>query len=357
MDYKGYKLLDKILLICRYRKDKSYYAYLCDPSNKSQIRSARSWAKWTEYGPSHKNEETGKWEREYEIEHEPVEFSFDNTGFTFKLLSCASGSSQGGKLSFWNCIVGKDNKEFEIGINSELLLKVLMEGDFKNGVCQQTVVFGSHNGKCGVLVENGDSYNIAVADMQLKSKINKNMTTKYKVGDNVRTATIDEIYLGTLKQYYTFDVPRRYMYYPDDYTQFTLTKLKTPRTVHFYINRTWEKEFTKVSHLHKLLEGRQYFYVDPRSSMTRRYIGDKSIEVDEDVNTFLLKLVDGWNGPINRWNMEDIRKPYSDHIPDIKCVVDIMNNKFFGMSDKPFELNENLIDMLKRYRVTIIEEK
>jgi hypothetical protein len=58
--------------------------------------------------------------------------------------------------------------------------------------------------------------------------------------------------------------------------------------------------------------------------------------------------------------MEDIRKPYSnysDHIPDIRCVIDMMNNKFFGMSDKPFELNENLLDMLKRYRVTIIEEK
>ena len=84
MDYQGYKLIDKIMLVCRdvsehddsygYNSYKTcYQAYLVDPSNKKQLESARHWAKWTEYGPSYRNDE-GKWVRDYEIEHPPVEF-------------------------------------------------------------------------------------------------------------------------------------------------------------------------------------------------------------------------------------------------------------------------------------------
>ena len=90
MDYKGYKLLDKIILVCRdlpARNDgyginagnTSYQAYFVDPSNKSQLSSARNWAEWTESSGSHKNEE-GKWVRDWEIEHKPVEFEFENNG-------------------------------------------------------------------------------------------------------------------------------------------------------------------------------------------------------------------------------------------------------------------------------------
>ena len=81
MNYQGYKLLDQIMLVCRDEADHEnshgvnrsgcYQAYLVDPANKKQLESARYWAKWTEYGPSFKNEETGKWEREYEINSHP----------------------------------------------------------------------------------------------------------------------------------------------------------------------------------------------------------------------------------------------------------------------------------------------
>ena len=126
MDYQGYKLLDKIKLVCRdvakYEEGRGrncsteiYQAYLVDPANKKQLDSALYWANWTEYGPSFKNEATGRWEYKYEVKHEPVVFDFDNNGFSFELLDCAGGSSQGGKLSFWNCLVSKDNYKFKIG--------------------------------------------------------------------------------------------------------------------------------------------------------------------------------------------------------------------------------------------------
>lgn len=150
MDYKGYKLLDKVILVCRDLPShnggglncgaKEYQAYLVDPSNKSQLKSARDWAKWTEYGPSCKNE-NGRWTHEWEINHKPAEFTFDNDGFTLELLDCAGGSSQGGKLSFWNCLVKKDDKIFKIGINSEMLLNLLKDADFNKGVCQSPLIF------------------------------------------------------------------------------------------------------------------------------------------------------------------------------------------------------------------------
>ena len=107
MDYQGYKLIDEIMLVCRDKKEsdeswggrgtttENYQAYLVDPANKKQLEAARHWAKYTEYGPGKYNEE-GKYVREWEIEHEPVEFTFENKDFTLELKDCAGGSSQGG---------------------------------------------------------------------------------------------------------------------------------------------------------------------------------------------------------------------------------------------------------------------
>jgi hypothetical protein len=119
MDYKGYKLVGKIILVGKeLRKDEEHMqAYLVDPSNKKQLESALHWAKWVEYGPY--DRETRKYE--WSIDHDGTEFEFDNTGFSLELLDCAGGSSQGGKLSFWNCLVTKDDHVFKIGINSDML--------------------------------------------------------------------------------------------------------------------------------------------------------------------------------------------------------------------------------------------
>lgn len=132
------------MLLCRVRRkiepETDYLqAYLVDPENKKQLASARHWATYTEYG----DYDYGTREYAWKIEHEPIEFEFDNTGFNFELLDCAGGSSQGGKLSFWNCIVSKDDKRFKIGINSDMLLEILKEGSFEKGKCTTTICFAS----------------------------------------------------------------------------------------------------------------------------------------------------------------------------------------------------------------------
>jgi hypothetical protein len=143
-----YKLLDNIMLVCRdehHRKSAdALQAYLVDPSNKNQLKSARTWATYTEYG-NYVKTESGKWEYEWTKKHDPLEYTFGNQRFKLELLDCAGGSSQGGKLSFWNCIVSKDDQRFKIGINSEMLLELLKNATFVKGVCQDDLLFVTDN--------------------------------------------------------------------------------------------------------------------------------------------------------------------------------------------------------------------
>ena len=249
MDYQGYKLIDKIMLICRDKAEHEgsgdycrsnhykniYQAYLVDPSNKNQLKAAQRWAEWTEYGPSHKNTETGKWEREYEIPHKPVEFEFDNNGFELELLDCAGGSSQGGKLSFWNCIVTKDNNSFVIGINSDMLLDLLKNASFEKGKCQSSLIFITQKGKVGMTVEGSETYKQCIKDKELMSTFKKMQTSKFTFGDKVSTATINEVYLGPITKYYEFDIGQNNRYRCDVcYSYCTLRKLAKPVTHYLF---------------------------------------------------------------------------------------------------------------------------
>ena len=248
MDYKGYILLDKIILVCKdlpeledsysYKVRDSYYkAYFVDPSSKSQLASARNWATWTECSASYKNAE-GRWTHDKEVDHKPAEFEFDNSGFTLELLDCAGGSSQGGKLSFWNCLVKKDDKTFKIGINSEMLLALLKDATFINGVCQSPLIFITQKGKVGLTVEGSETYKQCIADRELKKDLKKTATSKFAFGDIVKTPTITEAYLGIITQYYTFEGDESgswwYSYKGIDWKKCTLTKLKKPVVYHMF---------------------------------------------------------------------------------------------------------------------------
>ena len=185
-----YKLLDNIMLVCRddehYKSSDALQAYLVDPSNKNQLKSARSWATWTDYGPSIKTE-SGKWVREWEKKHEPLEFTFGNQHFHLELLDCAGGSSQGGKLSFWNCIVSKDEHRFKIGINSDMLLELLKNATFVKGVCQDDLLFVTNNGKVGMCAEGSEIHRAAIKDMELKADAKKNAVSKFSFGNIITT--------------------------------------------------------------------------------------------------------------------------------------------------------------------------
>ena len=350
MQYKGYKLLSEIMLVCRQpsitQVDKTYLrAYLVDPSNNKQLQSARNWAQYSE------------WNNGVLIKHEPDEFTFTNNDFTFELQDCAGGSSQGGKLSFWNCIVHKNGFKFIIGINSDLLLELLKEGTFKNGRCEEPVCFISRNGNTGVAVKDGPSYKLAQEDMNLKNSVKSSLTVKYNVGDVIQTTTKKEVYIGTLYKYYEFILPnnlKRNRYYHEGVSlkDCKFIKYKTPKPVHvlMYLH---DDNINKISQL--ISDG--YFYSANLFSpkLPRRSLVGKCLENDitsSDLKQFLNVNHD--------FNITELRNKYFKALRtvyDSSVIIRFIDNITFGINDEPFEYSSEFIDLLYKHNVTILEEK
>lgn len=364
MDYKGYKLLDKITLVCREEASREgscganggndyYQAYLVDPSNKNQLASAKQWAKWIEYGPYYQNEE-GKWVREdYEIKHEPVEFQFENSGFTLELLDCASGSSQGGKLSFWNCLVKKDEKTFKIGINSDMLLDLLKNATFDKGVCQSPLVFITQKGKVGMTTEGSETYKQCIADRELKKDLKKTAVSKFAFGDILKTPTIEEVYLGTITKYYTFDsgTNNGYGYSYLNYRECTVTKLAKPITYHIfdsiYGNKVKVSEFLK-----DYGTSRWYSYPNFKKTCPKRAI-DGKLELDCSEEHFKAKLVK----KIYDYTAFEKYANESYVRPEDRVLYYFLCKETFGLGFEPFEIPEDIMNKIKAAGVKYVEEK
>ena len=362
MDYKGYKLLDKIVLVCREEAvhensyganggSSCYQAYLVDPANKKQLESARQWASWIEYGPSHRGDD-GKWTREYEINHDPVEFEFDNNGFTLELLDCAGGSSQGGKLSFWNCLVKKEEKTFKIGINSDMLLDLLKNAVFDKGVCQSSLIFITQNGKVGMTAEGSDTYKQCIADRELKKQISASSVSKFTFGDILKTTTISEVYLGTLNQYYTFDVGDNGNRYTKYYSfgECTLRKLAKPIKYHVFDNLYKE---TKLSDFVDTYEASHYSYPDLKKSCPKRTV-DGKIELDMTQDEFYTRVVSNAHN-FEKW-LEYYNKHYCTAPNEDFALYYFLGSRSFGYAAEPFDIPEDIMRRLKEAGMKYIEE-
>lgn len=369
MEYQGYKLLDRIMLVCRdhpthedslkYGFQKStesiYQAYLVDPVNKKQLESSRTWAEWTEYGPSIKNEETGKWENAYKIKHEPVEFDFENNGFTLELRDCAGGSSQGGKLSFWNCIVKKDDKTFLIGINSDMLLDLLKNATFVNGSCQSPLLFITKNGKVGMTVEGSETWQQCIKDRELKKSMKSTMTSKYTFGDIVKTPTITEVYLGTITQYYTFQyytfdpgINRGYSYRGFNYRDCTITKLAKPVTYHMFENIYKE---TRLSDFIESYNESAYSYPDLKKTCPKRTI-DGKLKLDCSEEYFKQKI----SSKIYDYTAYEAYQKKYWKTTELDRLFYFLGQTFFGFGFEPFELSEELMNKIREAGIRYIEE-
>lgn len=364
MSYQGYKLLDRIMLVCRdhpthedsckYGFQKStkstYQAYLVDPANKKQLESARTWAKWTEYGPSHQNEE-GRWVRDYEVKHEPVEFDFENNGFTLELRDCAGGSSQGGKLSFWNCLVIKDNKTFLIGINSDMLLDLLKNATFINGSCQNPLIFITKNGKVGMTVEGSETWQQCIKDRELKKSMKSTMTSKYSFGDIVKTPTITETYLGTITQYYIFDPGRnqdRYYSREIEYRDCTVIKLAKPIIYHMFED-SYKK--VKLSNIMEDYDKYNFSYPNFKKTCPKRTV-DGKLDLDYTEEYFKQKIYN------KIYDYTAYKNYYKDgwSFKASDSLYHFLNRIEFGFGFEPFELDEELMNKIKEAGIKYVEE-
>ena len=239
--YQGIKIPKNIILVVK--KDKR--AYVVDEGNTKMLESARVWARDYNYYTK----------KEYPFE----ELTYENGTFRLELQDSAYGSSVGGKLSFWNCkLVASDGREFIIGINSELLLDILKSETFKKGVCQSVVYLGRVKGnQVGVFTKSMKSFQQAIEDEKSRNDIKTKTTVKYEVGDEVKTLTKTQVYLGTL--YKMYNDSHYYSYYPAGVSLFNepikvhvFGEIEDDKVYYRYFTDTYEKKPKR------LLTGKKY---------------------------------------------------------------------------------------------------
>ena len=252
-DYKGWKIPDNVIIVAKEQRDwvdgryittNKYQGYVVDANDRKMLESAHNWACWTEhvqpYDPI---------TRTYAdtIEHKGIEFHFANEGFTLELLDSAGGSSQGGKLSFWNCKISKDGNEFIVGIASDYLLEILLYNDFIKGVCQETLSFARCKGGVGLTTKNMPIYQQFLADEEKRATVNKSKTKKREPGHLYSTLTCGYVYFGTYYRWYEPVYKEGYHYYQRDLLGFK--KLAKPIAQHW--QPTYNEKLTKKSEYFK----------------------------------------------------------------------------------------------------------
>lgn len=215
MSYTGWTLYDNVTIVTKekFLIDKIPQGYVVDPTNKSQKETAQRWARG----------------------YNSYFFTYQNEGFELELCKSARGSTAGGALSFWDCIVtAPDGNKFLIGIDAELLLNLIKNNTFIDGKLQGTFSFARLQGCVGALTTSMEDYKTAIADKQAKEALKKaRKTTKWQVGHVYQTLTCKDVYLGRLYRWYKPIYKNQWAYSSEIYG---FKKLKEPEIVEWYSN-------------------------------------------------------------------------------------------------------------------------
>lgn len=232
MDYKGIKIYDKVIIVEKTDITEGGYnwkgrtinqGYVVDINNEKMLETAMNWAEWRAVPEDQEKalcnrifgegkdywsqgvtvDQCNEYCKEHEklvLKHPGIIHEYENGNFTVTLDEAAGRSSQGGKLSFWNCIItGPDGHSFLVGINSELLLHLMMTTTLIKGVCQEKVWLGRIKGiQVGVFTSEMDDFKQAKLDEEAR---NLKKTSNYKPGDIVETLTSRELYIGEVYFY------------------------------------------------------------------------------------------------------------------------------------------------------------
>lgn len=243
MTYNSWKLMDKIDVAVKTSPgDKAFTGYIVEHGDKDGLERAKDWATDREYDYD---------KREYTTEYEPKIHTFDNEGFTAKILKSAGGSSQGGRLSFWACEIEKDGVKFTIGVNDAILADLIKNSDISSGLIKQKVMFARKGGQPGLIHEKMDAYVDAVADMKQKADLKSaKKTNKWEIGGVYSTLTQTDICLGevydTMEEYQVTE-PNAYRWGSRTITK--LRKIKEPKKMtawmHWY-NFSADKDMPKT---------------------------------------------------------------------------------------------------------------
>ena len=345
--YTGWKLFDKVTIIAKKMLAYDYktgettdtgnvQGYLVDPTNKKQLEAARNWG--TTYKSIYEEVDGKRQFVDKEI-IEPDEYTYDNDGFTLELHNSAGGSSQGGKLSFWNCwITAPDGHRFLVGIAADLLLDVLKSSTIINGIVQDKLMFARCNGGVGMLSKSMDSYKNAVNDMAIKKKMSSGKTKKVIPGHIYETTTEQNIYVGKMYQWYEEVRDKRQVDYWHRYGKLIgFKRLEKPREFIFYPSYSEGKD--------KLSDYSAWTWQCRNSAPARRDSG-KTIEMDMSMDE-VVKMFEENN--IHRYHRDwSTGKGYAMNIAT-ECVG-------LSASDDPsYTLPEEVRKVLKDYGLVVYE--
>lgn len=182
---KGWKLYEKVIIV---EKPDTYnnivQGYIVEKGNSKQLQSAVNWAL---YGKR-------DLDRDEYIKNNTVELN--NKDFELELYKGPTGSYQGGKLSFANCIIRHGEKEWVIGINTQCLIELIKQSTFINGKCNEKLCFARCEGNVTMLHEDMQEYKDAIAYENKRKNINKGKTRKWEFGKTYDTLKESTLYLG-----------------------------------------------------------------------------------------------------------------------------------------------------------------
>lgn len=187
-------LTDKIVLVLK--KSARYnipQAYIVEPFNKKQLESARKWGSDTSGDPFTKTT----------TQVEPIEILTDNKDFILEFDESANTSYQGGKLSFWNCIIRKDpDINCLVGIDQDSLLSLIKQSTIKNGIVQEGVSLIKTSTAGAIHPGMKEWQELTLVDNSKRAP----KTTKWKLGQSYKTINNDDMYVCDLyKTYETRD--------------------------------------------------------------------------------------------------------------------------------------------------------
>lgn len=130
-----------------------------------------------------------------------------NEGFTVSIVS-APGYGESGKVSAMACNITKDGVFSEtIEVDSNLLIGLIKQKKIDKGVFEGTYSIASVNGCKCFINDTMEEWQQAKKDMRFR-KLPK--TSKYKVGRNYKTLTMDELYLGDIYKVCEINLKSRY---------------------------------------------------------------------------------------------------------------------------------------------------
>ena len=219
--------IDKIAIIYNRDtgKDGVKQAYVSDAKNKNTMETGIRWSK----------------------SDNPDIAYVDNSGFSAEIISSAGHSSQGGRLSFWTVKITKDGIEpFYVGVNSDLLVKLIKESHINFGYVSERVIFAKENGRMGLLHKNMASYKDMIDDDNKRKEHLSNKVKKTKAwipGCTYKTLTQEDMCLGEfmpILNLYDIDFNVKPIFISGYSTNFNIKKMVAFNLIKY---PTWKKGF------------------------------------------------------------------------------------------------------------------